>query len=240
MGRYFEPFLGGAALFLRLRPGSATLSDTNDELINVYAQVRDYPDQLISRLGRLRNSSSTYYEIRESRPRAPLSRAARLLYLMRLSFNGIHRVNLSGNFNVPYGHKTHLSVCDPNHIRQLSAALQSAQLMSSDFELATESAKVNDFVYFDPPYTVAHGSNGFVKYNEDIFSWDDQVRLASHARKLAERGVHVLISNADHRSIRQLYRGFSIRKVSRFSRIAARSQHRKAITELLISKGDVT
>lgn len=236
-GKYFEPFLGGAAVFLNLRPRSATLSDTNSELINVYRQVRDNPDRLVVLLGKYKNTSSCYYEARESRPRSELARAARLLYLMRLSFNGIHRVNLKGEFNVPYGRKRHLAVCDEARVYQLSQALQTATLLVSDFEEVTERAGASDIVYFDPPYTVAHGHNGFVKYNERIFSWEDQVRLANHARKLATRGVRVVISNADHASIRALYGEFSQRTMSRFSRMAAESKHRKGITELLLSLG---
>lgn len=236
-GRYYEPFLGGAAVFLSLLPRAATLSDTNSELINAYTQVRDEPDRLVGLLKKFRNTAKCYYEVRGSSPKGGLARAARLLYLMRLSFNGIHRVNLKGEFNVPYGRKGHLTVCDEDHVFQLSRALQRAKLLVADFEVATRSAHEGDTAYFDPPYTVAHGNNGFVKYNEKIFSWDDQKRLADHARELAKRGVRVIVSNADHDSIRGLYRGFSIRTVSRFSRIAAESRHRKEITELLLSLG---
>lgn len=235
--RYFEPFLGGAAVFLSVRPNRAILSDTNEELMNVYVQVRDKPDELARLLSKLHNTATDYYRVRATRPRTPIGRAARLIYLMRLSFNGIHRVNLSGQFNVPYGRKRHLSVTDPDHLHRLSKAFTCAELLVSDFESATASAGIHDVVYFDPPYTVAHGNNGFVKYNETIFSWDDQVRLAAHARRLGRQGAHVLISNADHKSIRDLYKGFKVRTVSRFSRIAAESQHRKVITEVLMSIG---
>lgn len=234
--RYFEPFLGGGAIFFALQPSKAWLSDTNEELINLYRHVRDDPDGLIKILQSFENSEKAYYHIREQAFRSPIKRAARLLYLTTLSFNGIHRVNLRGEFNVPYGHKTHLATCDEFRIRATSKALASAKLNVADFEVATRSAKVGDLIYFDPPYTVAHSHNGFVKYNEKIFSWSDQVRLASHAHSLAERGCHVVISNADHPSVRGLYKGFAVKKIQRFSRIAASSEHRKAITELLFYK----
>lgn len=231
--RYFEPFLGGAAVFFSLRPKFATLSDTNGELVNMYVQVRDQPDDLIDLLSSYRNNQTAYYAVRESRPRSPLKRAARILYLTRLSFNSIHRVNLSGEFNVPYGHKRHLTTCDQDHLLSVSKALESVELIERDFQIGTRSAKDGAVVYFDPPYTVAHENNGFVKYNERIFSWEDQLRLAKHARALADRGCHVVVSNADHVSVRALYKDFRMVRVNRFSSVAASSEHRRTISELI-------
>jgi DNA adenine methylase len=199
----------------------------------MYRQVRDNPQGLIQLLGKYRNNERAYYKIRDSSPRTPLSRAVRLLYLTRLAFNGIYRVNLDGYFNVPYGKKSHLSTCDPDRLLKVSHALRAAVIRHQDFERATTKARSGAVIYFDPPYTVAHENNGFVKYNEKIFSWDDQVRLANHARVLAQRGCHVVISNADHASIRKLYVGFSVARVTRFSRIAASSDHRREISELI-------
>lgn len=231
--RYYEPFLGGGAVFFALQPKRSWLSDTNEELINLYRQVRDAPDDLIKILRTFKNSEEAYYQIRAQSFRSPKKRAARLMYLTTLSFNGIHRVNLQGQFNVPYGNKTYLDTCDESRIRTASRALASARLDVADFETATRKASAGDLVYFDPPYTVAHAHNGFVKYNERIFSWADQVRLAEHARDLVQRGCHVVISNADHPSVRTLYRDFTVKTIERFSRIAASSAHRKAITEAL-------
>jgi len=231
--QYFEPFLGGAAVFLSLCPKRAVLSDTNSELVNLYLQVRDYPKELIRILRNYKNNERYYYAIRESTPRARLKKAARLIYLMRLSFNGIHRVNLAGEFNVPYGHRGHLTPCDEESLIRVSNALQSATILEHDFEVATQSAKRGAVVYFDPPYTVAHENNGFVKYNERIFSWEDQLRLAKHARQLVQRGCHVVVSNADHASVRKLYKDFRMTRVTRFSRVAASIEHRRMISELI-------
>jgi DNA adenine methylase len=234
-GTYYEPFVGGGAVYFHLRPQKALLSDTNAELINAYEVIRDSPRLLIKRLSSIKNNERTYYAVRASKPKSALGRAARLLYLTRLSFNGIHRVNLAGTFNVPYGYKTHLEACDSDRILRISAALQGVKLSVADFETATRGAKADSIVYFDPPYTVAHGHNGFLKYNENIFSWADQVRLALHAERLAETGCRVVISNADHESIRALYRKFKIQAVSRFSRIAASAGHRREISELVMT-----
>lgn len=236
-GTYFEPFFGGGAVFFALRPSNAVLSDVNAELINLYVQVRDNAEPLVKALKSFKNSEDGYYAVRATSPRTPVRKAARILYLTRLSFNGIHRVNLRGEFNVPYGHKTHLSTVDKPHLLGASAALKGATLLSGDFQDATRNACKGDVVYFDPPYTVAHGLNGFVKYNEKIFSWHDQERLVEHARLLAKRGCSVIISNADHQSIHQLYKGFRCQIIERPSVIAASSEHRRKITECIFSLG---
>jgi DNA adenine methylase len=228
---YYEPFFGGGAFFFGLQPENAVLSDANVELIDCYSVVRENPARLVETLKGYENSEEFYYKLRAENPHDPIQRAARLLYLTRLSFNGIHRVNLKGQFNVPYGRKTHLETVDEKQIYTASMALKNTILKSSDFEEITEKAQQKDFIYFDPPYTVAHATNGFVKYNEKIFSWDDQIRLAKHAKKLADRGCKVLISNADHPSIHSLYNDFECEIIERFSIIAAKSTSRRKITE---------
>lgn len=231
--RYFEPFVGGGALFFAMRPRHALLADTNADLTECYVQVRDHADALITYLGTLRNSEKDYYEIRATAPKEPLQRAARLIYLTTLAFNGIHRLNLKGEFNVPYGRKMHINPCDPEKIRCASAALAGAEVLCADFEEAVATAREGDLVYLDPPYTVAHANNGFLKYNAKIFSWQDQLRLAECARKLSRRGCRVVVSNADHHSIRGLYTSFSCTVVTRQSRMAASKDHRRAVTECL-------
>lgn len=234
---YYEPFLGGGAIFFALKPSNAVLADINLDLVNAYVQVRDYPESLIQTLKLLRNSKSDYYLIRAQSPQSPIQNAARLLYLARFAFNGIHRVNLKGKFNVPYGHKTHLSSVDEGLLWATSKSLQNTKLWSCDFEKTTQNAVKGDLIYFDPPYTVAHAANGFIKYNERIFSWDDQQRLASHARMLAARGCYVVVSNADHASVHQLYEGFECHIVERRSRIAASSFYRRKVTECIFVLG---
>ncbi|WP_458368838.1 DNA adenine methylase [Pseudomonas mandelii] len=236
-GNYYEPFFGGGALFFSVNPDEAFLSDINSDLINAYISVRDNPNELISILSGYENNEDFYYSIRASRPVDVLHKSARLLYLTRLSFNGIYRVNLQGGFNVPYGKKTHLTAFDAAKILEVSSALQGVSLTVADFQESTETAGKGDLVYFDPPYTVAHANNGFVKYNENIFSWADQVRLAEHARELAATGCFVAISNADHPSVDSLYEGFNKVIIKRFSVIAASSAFRRQITECLYFLG---
>jgi len=229
--RYYEPFVGGGALFFALHPSQAVLADSNAELINCYKQVRDCPNAVIAHLLKLKNTKEDYYAIRASTSLEDVSRAARFIYLMTLSFNGIHRVNAQGLFNVPYSYNADAQPCDANKIHAISTLLSTASLCEGDFESTVADAQEGDFIYFDPPYTVAHSNNGFLKYNAHIFSWSDQVRLAIVARDLAERGCHVLISNADHYSIRDLYDYFKPEIVTRASSIAASNEHRRKITE---------
>lgn len=234
--RYFEPFVGGGAVFFSLLPSRAVISDADPDLINCYVQIRDFPREVIARLSKLENSEEAYYRIRATEPRSGVGRAARLVYLSTLAFNGIYRLNLAGKFNVPYGRKTHLEVCDTDKIYRASAALEGVKLHCSDFEVAVASARRGDLVYLDPPYTVAHRNNGFVKYNAKIFSWFDQERLARVARELVRRGCSVVISNADHESILGLYQGFKVQRVYRPSNISARSGSRGRISECLFYK----
>lgn len=236
-GKYYEPFFGGGAVFFALRPQTAVLSDANAELVNAYIQVRDNPEALLKVLKTYKNSEEDYYAIRSQSPRSDIRKAARLLYLTRFSFNGIHRVNLRGEFNVPYGRKTHLPSVDEIQLLDASTALQGKKFLTGDFEATTAEASKGDVIYFDPPYTVAHANNGFVKYNERIFSWKDQERLANHARKLAGLGCRVVVSNADHPSVHELYRGAECHIIERPSVIAASSKHRRQITESIFVLG---
>lgn len=138
--RYFEPFFGGGALFFALQPEKAHLSDKNADLIHAYSQVRDRPEAVIRELRKLRNNEKEYYRVRSTAPKSDAARAARLIYLITLAFNGIYRVNLKGEFNVPYGYKTHLDPCDEEGIRRASKLLGRAVVRDQDFEKALSRA----------------------------------------------------------------------------------------------------
>ncbi len=233
--RYIEPFFGGGALFFSVQPHFALLSDSNEDLINCYREIRDNPDQLLSSLRRMKNSKEDYYRIRSMAPRTSSGRAARFLYLTTLAFNGIYRVNRHGEFNVPYGYKTHLCVYQPEKIMRISQVLAKCDLECIDFEEALKRARPGDLIYLDPPYTVAHGQNGFRKYNAKIFSWGDQDRLARALHVLDKKGCYIIMSNASHSSINNLYRGFTRLTVERPSVIAASADYRCRVSESLIT-----
>lgn len=236
--KYFEPFLGGGAIFFATSPSRGVLSDSNDRLIETYLAVRDDVEAVIERLRTFPYSEASYYKIRDSKPRTAAGHAARFIYLNKTCFNGLYRENLEGEFNVPFGrHGSRPLTCDRDQLRRASVALRKVKLTEGDFEDVVSSARSGDVVYFDPPYVVSHTDNGFVEYNARIFSWKDQERLASLARSLAQIGVRVAISNADHSSIRALYSGFRVERVVRWSTMAASKKKRFVTSELLLMDG---
>lgn len=235
--RYVEPFLGGGAMFFALRPERALLADLNKELIDVFRTVRDEVDAVIKALRPLKNEGATYYAVRASKPRNPARKAARFIYLNKTCFNGLYRVNTKGEFNVPFGrHGRQLMICDERQLRAASEALAETNFDAADFGATVRRSRAGDLVYFDPPYTTAHTNNGFIEYNQRVFSWADQRRLARVALNLVKRGVDVAVSNADHPAITALYtdKRFQIHRIARSSTMAGNPHHRFAAAELLI------
>jgi DNA adenine methylase len=206
--RYFEPFLGGGALFFALSPAKALLSDLNPDLINTYKEVKRNSDLIIERLKELRVNARTYIDLRRLVPSDNTERAIRFLYLNRTAFSGMYRLNRNGEFNVPFGggERTPGPLWRDGLLSTARAALTSARLRACDFETALKDAGSGDLVYCDPTYTVSHNNNGFVRYNERNFAWEDQRRLASCCNMLARRGAAVIVSNADHGDIYDLFR----------------------------------
>jgi len=203
---YHEPFLGGGSIFFSLRLGNESfLSDVNSDLINAHSQIRDDPDGVLHVLGGFRNTVDDYYRIREMVFSSLIEKAAQFIFLNRTCFNGLYRVNREGRFNVPYGFKDYKLLFDPDKFRRLSGLLRHATLWCGDFEDSLSNVREGDLVFLDPPYTVSHTKNGFVKYNEKLFSWGDQKRLASFIEKVRSRGASYILTNARHESIRTLF-----------------------------------
>lgn len=235
--RYYEPFLGGGAIFFRLAPEAATLCDLNGELIDVYRAIRDDWKQVVYQLQLMPVSKFYYDEVRSWRPRGRVAVAARFLYLNRTAFAGMYRLNREGNFNVPYGGgaRTPAILWRTSLLEAAHDALQGISLRSCDFGSAINTAGRGDVVYCDPTYTVAHDTNGFVRYNERCFSWRDQQRLAKAAAAAQSRGAFVLVSNACHRSVRQLYPSAKASVIRRRSAISADPRYRREVSELLLT-----
>lgn len=234
--RYHEVFLGSGALFFSMRPQQATLSDLNEELIECYSVLRDEWESVVVRLHHHQNhhSKDYYYEVRSSKPRLLANRAARFIYLNRTCWNGLYRVNLKGEFNVPVGTKTNV-LLEADNFEALSALLKKTELLAADFEEVIDKAQSGDFIFADPPYTVRHNFNGFVKYNEKIFRWEDQIRLRDCLVRASNRGCLVLLTNANHPSVIELYENdFELISLSRHSVIAADSKNRGLYEELVV------
>lgn len=233
---YHEPFLGSGAIFFALNPTKGMLSDLNPDLVNAYNVIKNDWKDLIENLKKHQENHCLdyYYKIREQILRNPINRAAQFIYLNRTCWNGLYRVNLKGKFNVPIGTKTSV-ILNTDDFKSMSRILQKVSIESLDFETAVNKACEKDFIFIDPPYTVKHNFNGFTKYNERLFSWNDQVRLRDAVLRAVSRGVKVLITNADHPSIRDLYINFKSKKsVPRASVLAAHSRHRSQISEFIV------
>ncbi|MFD2256509.1 DNA adenine methylase [Luteolibacter algae] len=234
-GRYIEPFLGGGAVFFHTRPQDALLSDVNSRLIEVYTAVRDSWELVFRELKRLQrlHDKKFYYEERKRNRVTSHTRAAQFIYLNRTCYNGLYRVNLKGEFNVPIGTKSRVLFEDED-FAEISRALSGATIRASDFAESIREAGEGDLVFADPPYTTAHNTNGFVRYNQNIFSWQDQLRLKIELTNAVRRGAKVVLTNADHESIRDLYRQEGrYRPMGRASLIAGNSLNRNKTTEAI-------
>jgi DNA adenine methylase len=232
INNYYEPFLGGGAIFLFLMQigkirGKCYLSDSNKELIDCYVQIRDNVEGVIEFLQGYENNEYFYYKMRKLVPKSDLERAAQFIYLNRTSFNGLYRVNLNGIYNVPYGFKSYKLLFDIDNLRKVSTLLKYVEIKHKDFQNSLIGIKHEDFTFLDPPYTVTHGNNGFIKYNQKIFAWSDQERLALSIKNLVEKGANYVLTNAAHPSIEGLFGKYGARKeVSRYSVIGGKKASR--------------
>lgn len=239
-GRYIEPFLGGGAVFFSTCPKNALLSDSNEDLIATYRTVREDPEAIIRHLRRFSFTEDCYYHIRALEPNSIAGRAARFIYLNHTCWNGLYRVNKKGHFNVPMGSfDSRPDFVLAERLRAAGRVLKRTKIRCQDFEETCRQAESGDTIYLDPPYTVTHRNNGFLRYNERIFSWADQERLAKLAKKLKRKGCKIVMTNADHQSIAELYSDFMIKKVSRKSLVAGDTLSRRSVSELLITSFSV-
>lgn len=202
---YHEPFLGGSSFFLALDPTNVSyLSDLNEDLISTYRTLKLNPDGIIDILKTYENTKSFYYEIREKIFTDPVEQAARFVFLNQTSFNGIYRVNLEGKYNVPYGYRKK-NFIESDTLHAVSGRLQNAELSYGDFDLSKDRIHEGDLVFLDPPYTVTHNNNGFIKYNQKLFSLEDQYRLSQFVDYIKQRGAYYILTNAAHDKIREIF-----------------------------------
>jgi DNA adenine methylase len=241
--RYFEPFLGGGAMFFHLIQNTrftAYLSDTNKELTTTYKVVKYYVGNLIEVLDKhqeeyKKNPFQYFYRLRATQPNNDIDKAARFIALNKTCFNGLYRVNRKGEFNVPIGDYKNPVICDKTNLEKVSSALSKATIFAADYSNVTGNAKQGDFVYLDPPYDPASYTSNFTAYTIDGFGREDQVQLANVYRKLSYRGCFVLLSNSDTPFIGELYCDFSIKEVTVQRAINCKGSKRAGHKELLIS-----
>lgn len=236
---YHEPFMGGASIFFSLEePGISYLSDINEELINAFAAVRDNPKRVIGYLSEYSNDEECYYAVRESEPRGKYKRAARFLFLNAYSFNGIYRVNKQGKYNVPYGYRINISI-DYERILQVSEKLKKTVLKVQDFADAKADIKAGDFVFLDPPYVVPkESSEVFIKYNQTLFSLEDQFRLAEFIDWINNQQAYFILTNAYDETILNIFQNRGNGRVitrERSSLIGGKQAYRGKIKEYIFT-----
>jgi len=236
---YFEPFLGGGAVFFHLRPDRAILSDLNPELIHAFLVVRDDPEGLMAALDKHfphRKSPDYYYRIRRQNPSglSATERAARTIFLNKTCYNGLYRVNAKGEFNVPFGRYKNPSLYDRDNILACSRALQGKIITVGDYRDICKYAREGDFVYLDPPYQPLSTTANFTSYTKDAFGEADQKGLASVFRELDDRGCKVMLSNSATDFVKSLYQGYRIETLKATRAINSKPSGRGAIDEFLI------
>ena len=239
-GAYVEPFLGGGAVFFALvRDGSvsrARLFDRNEELVATYCAVRDDVDGVIAALARHHNVEEHYYEVRalDVEKLSPAERAARMIFLNRVGYNGLYRVNASGRFNVPFGRYRNPRICDDVGLRSASRALSCASIEVADFEQACAGVVAGDVVYLDPPYLPLSRTSNFTAYAEGRFGEAEHRRLAEVFGRLIDVGATALLSNSDTPLGRELYASFKTHFVEATRAINSKGDKRGVVSEMLV------
>lgn len=243
---YFEPFLGGGALFFHLASSRmhfcAHLSDANRELINVYNSVKNDAEGLITLLEKHEKNyrkapAEYYYKLRSNHSDTSLEAAARFIALNKTCYNGLYRVNSRGIFNVPIGRYRNPTICDSNQLRSASTVLNQsdAKIIACDYRQALTKASEGDFVYLDPPFYPLSSTAHFVDYTRRGFSERDQMDLAKVFRDMDRKGCKVLLSNSNTKLTKELYSGFKQTRLRVLRAISCKGSERTGYRELLIS-----
>ena len=242
---YVEPFFGGGAVMFEIQPKKAIINDYNSELINVYNTVKNNPEELIEILKKHQenNSSEYFYSIRElDRVDEQYSlltnteKAARIIYLNKTCYNGLFRVNSSGQFNSPYGKYKKPNIVNEDVVRTMSKYFNTnnVTVLNGDFKEALKGLRKGAFVYFDPPYMPISSSSSFTGYTEKGFNEEKQRELKNECDKLSAKGIKFLQSNSDCEFIRDLYKGYSIKTIKAKRAINSKGSARGEINEVLI------
>lgn len=237
---YFEPFVGGGAVFFDLLPEKAFLSDLNFELVTTYRVIRDNVEALIASLKKHKYNKEYFLQIRSKNPKElpDISAASRFIYLNRTGFNGMYRVNKAGIFNIPFGKYSNPLICDEVNLRKVSEALRGVQIEHEDYKAVLKKAKKGDFIYFDPPYYPLSKTASFTAYTNEGFLDKEQTELRDVFVELHKRGCFVMLSNSDAPFINKIYsgiKGVNIHKVQAGRAINSKASGRGKVSEVLIT-----
>ncbi len=238
--RYFEPFVGGGAVFFDLLPQKAVLSDLNSELIITYNVIKNDVGKLIKSLKKYKHNKEYFLKIRERVPEklSDVERASRFIYLNKTCFNGMYRVNLSGKFNVPFGSQANPLICDEGNLLKVSDALKNVKIIKQDYKQVLKNAKKGDFIYFDPPYYPLNRTSSFTGYTADGFLEKEQEELKNAYFELHKKGCFVMLSNSNTEFIKKLYsnldKKIKVHKVDATRMINSDATKRGKIKEVLV------
>lgn len=239
--RYFEPFVGGGALFFHLQPKEAYLSDLNPEVINTYQIIKNKIDELIADLKSHIHSSEYFYEIRnadrtkEYQNWSDVKKASRFIYLNKTCYNGLYRVNSKGQFNVPFGKYVNPKIVDEDNLYACHKVLKFAQINLNSFLHIEKIVKKDDFIYFDPPYAPLNQTSNFTSYSRNGFDEKMQKELKNLCDRLSQRGVRFMLSNSSAPTILELYKNYNIDFVYATRAINSNSQKRGKIAEVIVT-----
>ncbi len=237
---YYEPFVGGGAVFFDLLPKNAELSDLNNELVMTYNVIKNNVDELIQSLQKHIYDKEYYLEVRAKKVEdlSDVEVASRFIFLNRTGFNGLYRVNKSGQFNVPFGRYNNPVICDEDNLRRVSDALQDVTITHHDYKNVLKTAKSGDFIYLDPPYYPINATSSFTSYTAEGFLEKEQTELRDTFIKLHKKGCFVMLSNSDTPFINELYSGLdgiTINKITAGRAINSKGSGRGKITEVLVT-----
>jgi DNA adenine methylase len=245
VNKLYEPFIGGGALMFATGnrnaemyvPGKNLLiNDSNPDLIIVYKVIKSNLPELLGELKKLsKNLSKEEFErIRSSSPTTNVARAARFIYLNKTCFNGLWRVNSSGQFNVPWGKLKNPLIFDASNLEACRKRLIGSKITTGGFSAAVASAKKNDLVYFDPPYLPLSASASFSQYSKDNFGIQDHEELAETILRLTRKGVYVILSNSDTPETRRIFgKTLTLRQIMMNRSISAAAHARTPVNEVL-------
>ncbi len=246
---YFEPFIGGGALLFSVCPKRAIINDCNEQLINLYLQIKSNPLELIADVNKYDSkeaNSEYYYEVREryntkiQNNEIDTECAALMIWLNKHCFNGLYRVNAKGLFNVPFNNRKKGMSIDQDNIIEISKYFNDneIEILCGDFEDVCENVQSGDFVYFDSPYVPESITASFTDYTKEGFTINDHKRLAALFERLDHKGVKVLLSNNDVPLVRELYKNYSIKELDVKRMINRNADSRKG-KEVLIYNYDI-
>ncbi|MCL4137649.1 UNVERIFIED_CONTAM: hypothetical protein GTU68_003140 [Idotea baltica] len=238
---YFEPFIGGGALFFYLQPKRAYISDLNSELVNCYLCIRNNPVKVIEYLKKHIYEKEYFYKLREIAKFTEYEnwsneqKAARLIYLNKTCFNGLYRVNKKGEFNVPFGRYKNPLICDEKNIYLCSQALKKVNISLEDFSNTKSKLQENDFIYLDPPYVPISKSSNFTSYTLENFDIKQQENLSKFCKEITAKGVKFMLSNSSSDLVHNLYKDFNSFTVNAPRSINSKIKMRNDVEELVIT-----